>query len=172
MTIFLDFIQLYFFLASSTIAICAENCEHRFSQEGLWKEQTLKQRKATSNVLVKNSSVIRCGGLGIIVRSCVLTLVVRSRRTQWPWPEWPRRSRRLLRLLEDSHDPGVTDLFGEPLSGTLDCRSSAVKYERSTSIVAKKWEPGNLVPSRFSGQIRKVEARLGKLAKIRKVETD
>ena len=39
-------------------------------------------------------------------------------------------------------------------------------------IVAKKWEPGNLVPSRFSGQIRKVEARLGKLAKIRKVETD
>ena len=40
------------------------------------------------------------------------------------------------------------------------------------SIVAKKWEPGNLVPSRFSGKIRKVEARLGKLAKIRKVETD
>merc|ERR1712212_45263 len=41
-----------------------------------------------------------------------------------------------------------------------------------TYIVAKKWEPGNLVPSRFSGQIRKVEARLGKLAKIRKVETN
>ena len=40
------------------------------------------------------------------------------------------------------------------------------------SIVGKKWEPGNLVPSRFSGQIRKVEARLGKLAKIRKVETN
>ena len=40
------------------------------------------------------------------------------------------------------------------------------------SIVAKKWEPGNLVPSRFSAQIRKVEARLGKLAKIRKVETN
>ena len=37
-------------------------------------------------------------------------------------------------------------------------------------IVAKKWEPGNLIPSRFSGQIKKVEARLGKLAKIRKVE--
>ena len=35
------------------------------------------------------------------------------------------------------------------------------------SIVAEKWEP-----SRFSGQIRKVEARLGKLAKIRKVKTD
>ena len=39
-------------------------------------------------------------------------------------------------------------------------------------IVGKKWEPGNLVPSRFSGKIRKIEARLGKLAKIRKVETD
>ena len=39
-------------------------------------------------------------------------------------------------------------------------------------IVAKKWEPGNLVPSRFWGKIRKIEARLGKLAKIRKVETD
>ena len=38
--------------------------------------------------------------------------------------------------------------------------------------VAKKWDPGNLDPSRFSGQIRKVEARLGKLAKIRKVETN
>ena len=42
----------------------------------------------------------------------------------------------------------------------------------TTTIVAKKWESGNLVPSRFSGKIRKVEARLGKLAKIRKVETD
>ena len=40
------------------------------------------------------------------------------------------------------------------------------------NIVGKKWEPGNLVPSQFLGQIRKVEARLGKLAKIRKVETD
>ena len=40
------------------------------------------------------------------------------------------------------------------------------------TIVAKKWEPGNLVPSRFSGEIRKVEARLGKLAKIRKVGED
>ena len=39
-------------------------------------------------------------------------------------------------------------------------------------IVAKKWDPGILDPSRFSGKIRKVEARLGKLAKIRKVETD
>ena len=36
----------------------------------------------------------------------------------------------------------------------------------------KKWEPGNLVPSRLSGQVRKAEARLGKLAKIRKVETN
>ena len=39
------------------------------------------------------------------------------------------------------------------------------------NIVGKKWEPGNPVPSRFLGQIRKVEARIGKLAKIRKVET-
>ena len=35
--------------------------------------------------------------------------------------------------------------------------------QHKLGIVAKKWEPGNLVPSRFSGQIRKVEARLGKL---------
>ena len=39
-------------------------------------------------------------------------------------------------------------------------------------IVGKKWDPGILDPSRFSAQIRKVEARLGKLAKIRKVETN
>ena len=41
-----------------------------------------------------------------------------------------------------------------------------------TGIVGKKWEHRNPVPSRFSAQIRKVEARLGKLAKIRKVETN
>ena len=40
------------------------------------------------------------------------------------------------------------------------------------AIVAKKWDPGILDPVPFSGQIRKVEARLGKLAKIRKVERD
>ena len=34
-------------------------------------------------------------------------------------------------------------------------------------IVAKKWEPRNPVPGPFSAQKRKVEARLGKLAKIR-----
>ena len=49
---------------------------------------------------------------------------------------------------------------------------SASISTHTTTIVAKKWEPGNLVPSPFSGQIRKVEARLGKLAKIRKVETN
>ena len=32
-------------------------------------------------------------------------------------------------------------------------------------IVAKKWDPGNLVPSRFSGQIRKVEAEIRKVGK-------
>merc|ERR1711954_33150 len=40
------------------------------------------------------------------------------------------------------------------------------------TIVAKKWDPGILDPGRFSAQIRKVEARLGNLAKIRKVETN
>ena len=39
-------------------------------------------------------------------------------------------------------------------------------------IVAKKRDPGILDPEPFLAQIRKVEARLGKLAKIRKVETD
>ena len=38
--------------------------------------------------------------------------------------------------------------------------------------IGKKWDPGILDPSPFSAQIRKVEARLGKLAKIRKVETN
>ena len=36
-------------------------------------------------------------------------------------------------------------------------------------IVGKNWDPGILDPGRFSAQIRKVEARLGKLVKIRKV---
>ena len=39
------------------------------------------------------------------------------------------------------------------------------------SIVGKKRDPGILDPELFLAQIRKVEARLGKLAKIRKVET-
>ena len=43
---------------------------------------------------------------------------------------------------------------------------------KCNATVRKKWEPGNLVPSHFSGQIRKVEATLGKFAKIRKVETN
>ena len=36
----------------------------------------------------------------------------------------------------------------------------------------KKWDPRILDKSRFSAQIRKVEARLGKLGKIRKAETN
>ena len=40
----------------------------------------------------------------------------------------------------------------------------------SECIVGKKWDPGILDPGPFSGQIRKVEARLGKLPKIRKSE--
>ena len=39
-------------------------------------------------------------------------------------------------------------------------------------IVRKKRDPGILDPELFLAQIRKVDARLGKLAKIRKVETD
>ena len=37
------------------------------------------------------------------------------------------------------------------------------------ALVAKKWDPGIQDPGPFSAQIRKVEARLGKLAKIRKI---
>ena len=42
----------------------------------------------------------------------------------------------------------------------------------SSDTHAKSEKSGNLVPSCLSGQIRKVEAILGKLAKIRKVESD
>ena len=41
-------------------------------------------------------------------------------------------------------------------------------YNCLGSIVAKKRDPGILDPELFLAQIRKVEARLGKLAKIRK----
>ena len=53
--------------------------------------------------------------------------------------------------------------------------NALVGFEKMTKPldkVAKKCDPGILDPSRFSAQIRKVEARLGKLAKIRKVETN
>ena len=39
------------------------------------------------------------------------------------------------------------------------------------SIVGKKWDPGILDPGPFSGQIRKVEARLGKLGRLSLVDT-
>ena len=55
-------------------------------------------------------------------------------------------------------------------SGGATCIGSKVGHQ--VVIVAKKWDPGILDPGPLSGQIRKVEARLGKLAKIRKVETD
>ena len=49
---------------------------------------------------------------------------------------------------------------------------SALWWEQKRQIiVAKKRDPGILDPELFLAQIRKVEARLGKLAKIRKVET-
>ena len=73
-------------------------------------------------------------------------------------------------------------VFSKTTYNTIGCKydfsSSALKTSGQTphkppveAIVAKKWEPGNLVPSPFSGQFRKVEARLGKLAN-RKVETN
>ena len=46
------------------------------------------------------------------------------------------------------------------------------KFWEEPGIVGKKRDPGILDPEPFLAQIRKVEARLGKLAKIRKVETD
>ena len=39
---------------------------------------------------------------------------------------------------------------------------------KTSAIVGKKRDPGILDPELFLAQIRKVEARLGKLAKIRK----
>ena len=63
---------------------------------------------------------------------------------------------------------------GTLLTGTLltPCFPLPACGTQLGGIVAKKWDPGILDPVPFSGQIRKVEARLGKLAKIRKVETD
>ena len=68
----------------------------------------------------------------------------------------------------------VSILILAPPETFSDFLSAHAMAERThvPSIVGKKWEPRNLVPSRFLGQIRKVEARLGKLAKIRKVETN
>ena len=45
-------------------------------------------------------------------------------------------------------------------------------FDWQACIVGKKRDPGILDPEHFLAQIRKVEARLGKLAKIRNVETD
>ena len=44
----------------------------------------------------------------------------------------------------------------------------SLKLKGYGGIVAKKRDPGILDPELFLAQIRKVEARLGKLAKIRK----
>ena len=56
---------------------------------------------------------------------------------------------------------------------SMGCLYSVVGlYLVSICIVAKKRDPGILDPELFLAQIRKVEARLGNLAKIRKVETD
>ena len=59
----------------------------------------------------------------------------------------------------------------ENLHGNTNTNTNAEQSGWSVGcIVAKKWEPGNPVLSRFSGQISKTEARLRKLTKIRKVE--
>ena len=63
----------------------------------------------------------------------------------------------------------VAELVG-PVVGFLEFRLLLPLW--NPDIVAKKWDPGIMDPSRFLGQIRKVEARLGKLTKIRKVETN
>ena len=55
-------------------------------------------------------------------------------------------------------------------STTLGFRTLQSVHNMGEAIVGKK--SGILDPSRFWGQIRKVEARLGKLANIRKIETD
>ena len=58
-----------------------------------------------------------------------------------------------------------------------DNANSAIQGNAVAIIVGKKWDPGILDPSPFSTQIRKVEARLGKLEvrpnlgwEIRKIE--
>ena len=61
---------------------------------------------------------------------------------------------------------GQCSALGASLCPSGDCTDDP------RTIVAKKRDPGILDPELFLDQIRKVEARLGKLAKIRKVETD
>ena len=61
--------------------------------------------------------------------------------------------------------------FGS-LSLETEQMENAWKVVPLVGIVGKKRDPGILDPKLFLAQIRKVEARLGKLAKIRKVETD
>ena len=69
---------------------------------------------------------------------------------------------------------GDLPIFSTMITRVITSRTTAVQIDLNdhTGIVAKKRDPGILDPELFSGQIRKVEARLGKLAKIRKVETD
>ena len=71
--------------------------------------------------------------------------------------------------LPDSLHPSSLDSLGYIISLSTEIPLS---FPPQWGIVGKKCDPGILDPSRFSAQIRKVEARLGKLAKIRKVETN
>ena len=54
-----------------------------------------------------------------------------------------------------------------PNNGLLSCKGTSPTTDHPSYIVAKKWDTGILDPGPFSAKIRKVEARLGKLAKIR-----
>ena len=54
-----------------------------------------------------------------------------------------------------------------PNNGLLSCKGTSPTTNHPSYIVAKKWDTGILDPGPFSAKIRKVEARLGKLAKIR-----
>ena len=71
------------------------------------------------------------------------------------------------------HPPGNEDwVLSFDFSTLCIFKMDSLRLKYPAGIVAKKRDPGILDPELFSGQIRKVEARLGKLAKIRKVETD
>ena len=70
----------------------------------------------------------------------------------------------MFKVCDGTSDTGEKKVGSQKL---LVCR--ILEYLRT--IVAKKRDSGILDPELFLAQIRKVEARLGKLAKIRKVET-
>ena len=75
------------------------------------------------------------------------------------------------KILQPKESCTVTRLGPRALRWRVPWASLLAKCGATTedgSIVAKKRDPGILDPELFLAQIRKVEARLGKLAKIRK----